>query len=422
MKQELMKKGRHIKQYGHGKVGKLVKYPKLESITLTTTPVDSIVTARDELYEYLQSSVTTQTHAELMKEMIRVYMNSEELEQGTFYTAAFTSMYEPFEFVEGSYVGNFDVHDENLFIKDVETLIRAFQGGYSGNEKLVANAQAFLDMQDKYKVNAIFAAAVSITETSGGRAGNAINECHNWFNITGKDGPYKTVTNKKGETYNWRKYASDYEGIDAFGKFISGEGKTQRYYPQGNYTVADIGKIYCPNTALHPTQADDWISSTLAQMSRFYEAVGINISINAGGGQGFGYEISGEALSDPQFAAMYEEASKYLGTPYVWGGSSPETGFDCSGYVSWVINQSGVGSVGRPNANGLRKHCAYVSKEQAKPGDLVFFQGTYATSGASHVGIYVGDGKMIHCGDPISVTSIETSYWQNHFLDFGRIQ
>lgn len=414
-------KGAPYRAVGDGKVGKMVAYPRLNGTSQTTTPVDNIVTARDELYEYLEDSKTTQTHAELMREMVRVYMESEELTEGTFYTSAFTSMYEPFEFVEGSYVGNFDVHDESLFITDLETLKKALAGGYSKSEKLVANAQAFLDMQEKYKVNAIFAAAVSITETGAGRAGNAINGCRNWFNITGANGPHKTVTNKYGETYHWRIYESDHAGIAAFGNLIA---NGSYYYTQGNYTVADIGKIYCPNTAVHPTQADDWIESTLAQMSRFYEAVGIDISpiINASSGEGFGYEVSGEALSDPQFAAMYAEASKYLGMAYVWGGSSPKTGFDCSGFVSWVINQSGVGDVGRSTANGLRKHCAYVSKEQAKPGDLIFFQGTYQTAGASHVGIYIGDGKMIHCGDPISVTSIETSYWQNHFLDFGRIQ
>lgn len=253
--------------------------------------MDDIVTARDELYDYLQNSVTTQTHAELMKEMIRVYMESEELEEGTFYTAAFTSMYEPFEFVEGSYVGNFDVHDESLFVKDVETLIKAFEGGYSKSEKLVANAQAFLDMQDKYKVNAIFAAAVSITETGAGRAGNAINGCRNWFNITGTGGPYKTVTTSKGETYHWRIYESDYAGIDAFGNLIA---NGSYYYTQERFTVSAIGEIYCPNTAVHPTQADDWISTTLAQMSRFYEAIGIDISpiVEPGGG------LSGTASAD----------------------------------------------------------------------------------------------------------------------------
>lgn len=179
-------KGAPYRAVGYGKVGKLVKYPKLNSTEATTTPVDNIVTARDELYDYLQDgSPSTQTHAELMKEMIRVYMESEELTESTFYAAAFTSMYEPFEFVEGSYVGNFDVHDENLFITDLETLIKALEGGYSKSERLVANAQAFLDMQEKYKVNALFAAAVSITETGGGRTGNATNGCRNWFNITG---------------------------------------------------------------------------------------------------------------------------------------------------------------------------------------------------------------------------------------------
>ena len=115
---------------------------------------------------------------------------------------------------------------------------------------------------------------------------------------------------------------------------------------------------------------------------------------------GFGYEIPAEALTDESFARMIAEAEKYLGYPYVWGGSSPSTSFDCSGFVCWVINNCGNGwNVGRTTANGLRSHCAYVSPEEAKPGDLIFFQGTYNTTGASHVGIYVGNGMMIHCGD-----------------------
>lgn len=132
--------------------------------------------------------------------------------------------------------------------------------------------------------------------------------------------------------------------------------------------------------------------------------------------------MPGEALSNPKFMALFAEAKKYLGIPYVWGGSTPDEGFDCSGFVSWVINHSGIANVGRSTANSLRGYCAYVSKEQAQPGDLIFFQGTYQTSGASHVGIYIGDGKMIHCGDPVQITSIETPYWQKHFLDFGRIK
>ncbi|MCD8396195.1 MAG: C40 family peptidase, partial [Lachnospiraceae bacterium] len=134
------------------------------------------------------------------------------------------------------------------------------------------------------------------------------------------------------------------------------------------------------------------------------------------------YTIPSEALSDEAFANMIAEAEKYLGYPYVWGGSSPSTSFDCSGFVSWVINNCGNGwSVGRQTANGLLNLCTVVSASDAQPGDLIFFQGTYNTSGASHVGIYVGNGMMIHCGDPIQYTSINTSYWQSHFLAYGRL-
>ena len=137
---------------------------------------------------------------------------------------------------------------------------------------------------------------------------------------------------------------------------------------------------------------------------------------------GMSYEIPPEALSDVRFRNMITEAEKYLGYPYVWGGASPETSFDCSGFVSWVINHCGNGwNYGRLTAEGLRNICTYVSPAQAKPGDLIFFQGTYDTSGASHVGIYVGNGMMIHCGNPIQYASIETSYWQQHFYCFGRL-
>ena len=143
-------------------------------------------------------------------------------------------------------------------------------------------------------------------------------------------------------------------------------------------------------------------------------------SIPTGSG-GFGYTIPTDALSDPQFAKMIREAEKYLGVPYVWGGYSP-SGFDCSGFVSWVINNCGNGwNIGRCTADGLRSHCSQVSPSEAKPGDLIFFQGTYNTSGASHVGIYVGNGMMIHCGDPISYANINTSYWQQHFYTFARL-
>ena len=137
-----------------------------------------------------------------------------------------------------------------------------------------------------------------------------------------------------------------------------------------------------------------------------------------------GYKVPPEALTDQKFANMMQEAEKYLGMPYVWGGSSPSTSFDCSGFVSYVINHCGNGwNYGRQTANGLLNNCCTrVSRDEAKPGDLIFYQGTYATSGASHVGIYVGNGMMIHCGDPIQYSSINTNYWKQHFYTFGRIR
>ena len=144
------------------------------------------------------------------------------------------------------------------------------------------------------------------------------------------------------------------------------------------------------------------------------------------GGEYTDYDIPGEALTDEKFRRMITEAEKYLGYPYVWGGSSPSTSFDCSGFVSWVINHSGNGwNVGRLGAKGLKGICDIIPPDQAKPGDLIFFHHTYDApdpSDATHVGIYVGDGMMIHCGNPISYASTESNYWQSHFLCFGRIR
>lgn len=132
------------------------------------------------------------------------------------------------------------------------------------------------------------------------------------------------------------------------------------------------------------------------------------------------YDIPPDALEDEAFAAMIAEAEKYLGYPYVWGGSSPATSFDCSGFVCWVINHSGW-NVGRVSAQGLCNICTPVSSANVRPGDLVFFKGTYDTPGVSHVGIYVGNSKMIHCGDPISYANLNTNYWQTHFYTYGRL-
>ena len=145
----------------------------------------------------------------------------------------------------------------------------------------------------------------------------------------------------------------------------------------------------------------------------------------AGGSDGSGtpgidYTVPAEALTDEEFAAIYKEAQKYVGTPYVWGGSTPETGFDCSGYVCWVYNQNGY-DVGRTTANGLWNKSQHISEAEAKPGDLVFFKGTYDTPGMSHTGIYLGNGMMVSAGYPIKYANIHSSYWEKHLAGFGRL-
>ena len=138
------------------------------------------------------------------------------------------------------------------------------------------------------------------------------------------------------------------------------------------------------------------------------------------GAPGIDYTVPAEALTDEEFAAIYKEAQKYVGTPYVWGGSTPDTGFDCSGYVCWVYNQNGY-DVGRTTANGLWNKSQHISEAEAKPGDLVFFEGTYDTPGKSHVGIYLGNGMMVSAGDPIKYANIHSSYWQKYLSGFGRL-
>ena len=138
------------------------------------------------------------------------------------------------------------------------------------------------------------------------------------------------------------------------------------------------------------------------------------------GTPGIDYQVPAEALTDEEFAAIYKEAQKYVGTPYVWGGSTPETGFDCSGYVCWVYNQNGY-DVGRTTANGLWQKSQHISEAEAKPGDLVFFKGTYDTPGMSHTGIYLGNGMMVSAGDPIKYANIHSSYWEKHLAGFGRL-
>ena len=144
-----------------------------------------------------------------------------------------------------------------------------------------------------------------------------------------------------------------------------------------------------------------------------------DIYANESGGPG--YTIPGEALTDETFRRLITEAEKYLGYPYVWGGSTPATSFDCSGFVCWVFSNSGVYPLSRTTAQGIYNQCARISPQEAKPGDLIFFKGTYNTSEISHIGIYVGDGMMIHAGNPIQYTSVNTNYWQSHFFAYGRL-
>jgi hypothetical protein len=133
------------------------------------------------------------------------------------------------------------------------------------------------------------------------------------------------------------------------------------------------------------------------------------------------HDVPEAYLSDPTFAALLTEAEKYIGYPYVWGGHSPSTSFDCSGYLSYVLNQCGW-DIGRLGAQGLYNYCTRTSSP--RPGDLVFFKNTYAApdpNGVTHCGLYVGDGWMLHCGDPIGYANLNSSYWQSHFYAYGRL-
>ena len=215
---------------------------------------------------------------------------------------------------------------------------------------------------------------------------------------------------------------------------ITGTGHTYTYqvtvqyeYKILNVTLLNRGVDYVArNSGLRDDQLQRYEVTLECRGNRDDLFAGIAFATPDGAGSSGeyqDYDIPGEALTDEKFRKMITEAEKYLGYPYVWGGSSPSTSFDCSGFVSWVINHCGNGwNVGRQTANGLMGKCDIIPKSEAKPGDLIFFQKTYNTSGASHVGIYVGNGMMIHCGNPISYASIETNYWRQHYYCMGRIR
>ena len=215
---------------------------------------------------------------------------------------------------------------------------------------------------------------------------------------------------------------------------ITGTGHTYTYqvtvqyeYKILNVTLLNRGVDYVArNSGLSDDQLERYEVTLECRGNRDDLFAGIAFATPDGAGSSGEYQdcdIPGEALTDEKFRKMITEAEKYLGYPYVWGGSSPSTSFDCSGFVSWVINHCGNGwNVGRQTANGLMGKCDIIPKSEAKPGDLIFFQKTYNTSGASHVGIYVGNGMMIHCGNPISYASTETNYWRQHYYCMGRIR
>ena len=215
---------------------------------------------------------------------------------------------------------------------------------------------------------------------------------------------------------------------------ITGTGHTYTYqvtvqyeYKILNVTLLNRGVDYVArNSGLSDDQLERYEVTLECRGNRDDLFAGIAFATPDGAGSSGeyqDYDIPGEALTDEKFRKMITEAEKYLGYPYVWGGSSPSTSFDCSGFVSWVINHCGNGwNVGRQTANGLMGKCDIIPKSEAKPGDLIFFQKTYNTSGASHVGIYVGNGMMIHCGNPISYASTETNYWRQHYYCMGRIR
>ena len=215
---------------------------------------------------------------------------------------------------------------------------------------------------------------------------------------------------------------------------ITGTGYTYTYqvtvqyeYKILNVTLLNRGVDYVTrNSGLSDDQLERYEVTLECRGNRDDLFAGIAFATPDGAGSSGeyqDYDIPGEALTDEKFRKMITEAEKYLGYPYVWGGSSPSTSFDCSGFVSWVINHCGNGwNVGRQTANGLMGKCDIIPKSEAKPGDLIFFQKTYNTSGASHVGIYVGNGMMIHCGNPISYASTETNYWRQHYYCMGRIR
>lgn len=280
---------------------------------------------------------------------------------------------------EDDYVVHIDKSSPEIVIEDVETLKKAFLGAGDNGVKLAEYAQAFLDMQEKYRVNAVFAGAVAFWETAGGTTANAI-DCKNWFNITTSEPPFKTTYNPvTGNTYNWKIYPSDEAGIMGFGEFIANPHSTH-YFAVGNYTVRTIGTSgYCED-------ADDengWVQLVLGTMAQMYNAAGI-VPKTSGTSQ------KGEKI--------VEAAKEKLGCSYVWGASGPDT-FDCSGLTMWCYKQVGI-KLAHYTETQKTSAKKVVSVSKARVGDILYTYG--------HVGIYIGNNKYIHApteGDVVKISN-----------------
>lgn len=320
----------------------------------------------DWLFEILENNDSTANMVDLMKYLLykatgNKYDGVEEFNFYMFYPSQLTSV------GEGDYIVHIDKSSKDIVIDDIETLKKAFSG-YSGNSELIKHAQEFLDLQKQYRVNAIFAAAVSISETSAGRAGHATDGKNNWFNIectcgNSEHGRFETYTNKK-------------ESIEAFYKQISVKNY---YFTEGKYTVSDIGIVYCENADV----PGGWIEKTTNYMTQMFNAAGISLSSSETSEKG---------------ETIVKIARSKLGSSYVYGTAGPNT-FDCSGLTYWCYNQVGI-SIPRNSESQKKEAKKVVSVSEARVGDILWRNG--------HVAIYIGNNQYIHAPQSGDVVKIAT--------------
>lgn len=332
----------------------------------------NIKNAAEWLFEIIETNDNTEHLLDLIKYLLykatgNVYDGVEYFDFSIFYPSGLSTV------GEGDYIVHIDKSSPDIVIKDVETLKRAFSG-YTGSGKLIEHAQEYLDLQEQYRVNAVFAAAVSISETSAGRAGHAIDGKNNWYNIECiHDGAHGRFEN----------YGSAKESIEAFYKQISVKNY---YFTAGKFTVSEIGMTYCENA----DAPGGWIEDTTTYMTQMFNAAGISPT------------TSGTSETGTK---IVEAAKSKLGCPYVWGATGPVT-FDCSGLTQWSYKQVGIDI---PRTTGEQKNSApkVVSVSEARVGDILYKQG--------HVGIYIGNNQYIHApqtGDVVKISN-NVNYFSN---------